>query len=143
MIPQPSPTPAVTVPQVCKYSEIYILCVPLSLSVCLSVSLSLSLSLIRLDISCESSAWQMIHMNCETLCSLKNTKENQNVTATVIRTLRVTCYDFMESLCLQLHIFIINLLHLDSCRQHFKIFSCCSAEVRLNSSKGDINRQFI
>ena len=29
-----------------------------------------------LDILCESSAWQMIHMKCQDLFSLKNKKEN-------------------------------------------------------------------
>ena len=32
-----------------------------------------------LDISCESSAWQMIHMKCQDLFSLKNEKKNSNV----------------------------------------------------------------
>ena len=36
--------------------------------------MNLSSLKIRLDISCEMSAWQMIHMKCEVLFSLNNKK---------------------------------------------------------------------
>ena len=37
---------------------------------------------INLDISCESSAWQMIHMKCQDLFSLKKKKDNRLSSAT-------------------------------------------------------------
>ena len=47
-----------------------------------------------LDISCESSAWQMIHMKCQDLFSLKNKKKKNlecHLLQILLGALRVKC----------------------------------------------------
>ena len=50
---------------------------------------------IRTDISCESSAQQMIHMKCQVLFSLKNKNEiKMSFAAVVIRALRLKTWSY-------------------------------------------------
>ena len=60
---------------------------------------------IRLDISCESSARQMIHMKCPVLFSMKNNKKNFGMLSAtnLLSALRVNCCPNNDNSCLLDH----------------------------------------